>query len=258
MASQDAKTHVEQLVDDCRKGRPLPLFSDFLMRTCSPSPQGLLVSIIFGVSSQTVDVYDVQSHQADPFHESRLFWAWATGVSLEQTVLPGRNRLGLFAFGPDGYRYLSRRRTEIESLLNADGRPVDDYNPAQLAQVFLDALANQGPYTHALISSPAQLSQKLPVPGFGAAGYRLNEPEWERWRNVVAAPACTGDEHRGWALDCYTLYGWMHDKRTLCRIRYRIRCAPGSYRRRPTGFRLEERIETLSERLFHETPAVRY
>jgi len=223
MASTDARSHVEQLIDDCRRGKPLQALADFLMRTCPPSPQGWLVSMIFGSS------------------------ACAAGVYLEQTVVPGRTRLGLFAFGPGGYRYLSRRRSEVEALLDADARPIDDYSPSLLAQFFLDTLANLGPYTHALIVSPAQISAGAAFQGFDPRG--LDRHEWERCKHLVTAPTCSGDEHRGWTLEFFTLYGWMHDKRTLCRLRYRIRCAPGGYRRRPTGFRIEERVETLSERL---------
>jgi|GEM_PF-2891993 len=247
MASADARSHVEQLIDDCRRGKPLQTLADFLLRTCPPSPQGWLVSMIFGSSARTVGVYDVQLYPVGPFSESCLFWAWATGVSLEQTVVPGRTRLGLFAFGPGGYRYLSRRRSEVEALLDADARPIDDYSPTLLAQFFLDTLANLGPYTHALIVSPAQISAGAAFQGFDPRG--LDRHEWERCKHLVTAPTCTGDEHRGWTLEFFTLYGWMHDKRTLCRLRYRIRCAPGGYRRRPTGFRIEERVETLSERL---------
>jgi hypothetical protein len=214
--------------------------------------------MLFGSSAQTVDVYDVQPYQGDPFRESCLFWAWATGVKLERTVLPGRARLGLFAYGPGGYRYLSRRRADLERLLDAEGRPLDDFDAAALAQVLLDTLANQGPYTHGLIRSPRQLDSDTPVQGFNARGYRLNELEWERWRHTITAPHCSGDEHRGWHLDFFTLYGWMHEKRTLCRLRYRVRCAPGHYRGRPSGFRIDERVEPLTEHMFRSVPAARY
>lgn len=258
MASRDARTHVEQLTRLCREGKQLTSFADFLGRTCPPSPQGWVSTILFGSSTQAADVYDVQPHQNDPFRESCLFWAWATGVRLEQTVLPGRARLGLFAYGPGGYRYLSRRRAALEQLLDTEGRPLDDFDPVALAQVLLDTLANQGPYTHALILSPRQLDSDSPVQGFDARGYRLNELEWERWRHTVTAPSCTGDEHQGWLLDCFTLYGWMHEKRTLCRLRYRVTCDPGHYRGRPSGFHIAERIEPLTEHMFRSVPAVRY
>jgi hypothetical protein len=258
MSPREARAHVEQMSALCRQGKTPPAFADFLERTCPPSPQGWVATMLFGSSARTVDVYDIQPYQDDPFREHRLFWAWATGVQLEQTLLPGRARLGLFSYGPGGYRYLSRRRRAIEEMLDVEGRSFEDFDPVALAQLFLDALANQGPYTHALLRTPSQLTSSAPVPGFPSPGYTLHEGEWARLQPLLHGPLCVGDEQRGWQLEFFSLYGWMHEKNTLCRVRYRVRCSPGSYRGRPQGFAISEQLETLSEKIFHTTPALRY
>lgn len=257
MAQSDAQSHVEQLIAQCKQGKSPQTFSDFLERTCPPSPQGWFATLLFGTSARTVDIYDIQAYQEDPFRQSCLFWAWATGVQLEQTILPGRTRLGLFAYGPGGYHYLSRRRATLEQILDNEGRPLDDFDPSLIAKVFLDVLANQGPYTHALIRSHLTLDT-LSKAGFDPREYRLDEQEWKRWNHLITAPYCVGDEQHGWSLELFTFYGWMHDKRTLCRIRYRIHCKPGSYRERPTNFRIAEQIEPLSSKIFRDIPILGY
>ena len=57
-------------------------------------------------------------------------------------------------------------------------------------------------------------------------------------------------------LDVCTLYGWMHDKRTFCRLRYRIVDRSVSYRDRAPRFQIEEHVETFSDRFFREVPLV--
>lgn len=254
----EAVSHVEDLVARSHAGKPVSDLGEYLLRVCRPSAQGWLTSFLFGSSPATVDIYEVRRHDAAPFQQSCLFWVWATGVTLENTLLPGRIRSGLFAYGPGGYRYVSRRRAAVEALLDADARPLDEYDPIALARVLLDALANQGPYTHAMLDQPARLTSATPVEGHPGRGYRVDESEARRCLPMLSAPAIHGNEQSGWTLEVCTLYGWMHDKRTLCRLRYRIRCTPGDYRRRPTGFRIEERVETLSERIFRDVPLVRY
>lgn len=253
-----AVDHVNQLVARSQRGEGVPDLGEFLLRTCRPSAQGWLVSLLFGSSSETVDVYDVQRHRDEPFQQSCLFWVWATGVALDHTLLPGRIRSGLFAYGPGGYRYVSRRRSELEAMLDADARPLDDYDPVSLGRVLIDALANQGPYTHALLDAPSRLRSATPVDGFTGTGYRVDEAELRRCEPLLTAPHISGNEQGGWTLELHTLYGWMHDKRLLCRLRYHIRCTPGGYRQRPSSFRVDERIDTLSERIFREVPLVRY
>ena len=251
--ASEAVDHVNQLVARSHRGEGVTALGEFLLRTCRPSAQGWLVSLLFGSSSDTVDVYDVQRHRDEPFQQSCLFWVWATGVVLEHTLQAGRIRSGLFAYGPGGYRYVSRRRGEVEAMLDADARPLDDYDPASLGRVLLDALASRGPHTHALIDDPPRL-----LADYAARGYRLDEGEARRWRPRLTAPSITGNEQSGWTLELHTLYGWMHDKRMLCRLRYAIRSTACSYRHRSTHFQIEEHVETLTKRFFREVPALRY
>ncbi len=252
--------HIQQLVADVSEGRRPRALERYIQRACGPSTQGMLASMIFGGGPTAVDVYGISPYAPIcPFARSRLFWVRASGASLETSVLPGRARSGLFAVGPGGYRYLSRRPHELEGLFNDEACSVGDLSPEPLADLFVYALGQQGNSGHCLVADPAELESATPLRGWPQArGYVLRPEEWTRVRDRLAPPSLTSDGQGGWVLEFFALFGWMHDKRRLCRLAYTIRCSPPDYRAQPADFRVSEQIETISRELFAKTPGIRY
>ena len=71
-----------------------------------------------------------------------------------------------------------------------------------------------GDNTHVVLRTPDDIETALWVT------CELNEAEFSRVSTLIRPPVLTGHSGAGWLLKLWTLHGWMHEKRTLCRHEY--------------------------------------
>ena len=178
------------------------------------------------------------------FRRSCFFFVCVGGYFLEAPILSNGGTFGLFALLDDGPRYLNHRQEELEHVLRVESRPLSEYPPTVLASLVVEAIGRDGSESHDVLTSAEHLASYRSQVG----GYEISRGEWERVNESVTGPTITGDITRGWLLEFCSLFGWMHEKQYL--IRHRCRFGP--------DFRITRDEQILSQKIFKQTPGVRY
>ena len=180
------------------------------------------------------------------FRSACVFQMTVRDAFLEGAWLPLGLTYGLFALGAGGLCYLQHERDNLERLLRDEGRSLDRFAPAALAALLAEALGRSKNASHDVLASPLHLREY----GVGCFGgdYRLNPREWDRAAPQLTAPRLCGDAEAGWQLEFCSVFGWMHDKQTLFRHRYRF----------SPDYRIESSQQILSRKIFARVPLVRY
>ena len=236
---------VKDMASECERGQTPALLSQFLHERTAK--RGRLSRLLSGPCTCEV-------HRVDPFEdagffrESSVFWVFADEHLLEGAVLPSGGSFGLFALGPSGLLYLNHRRDNVQRLLLEEGRPLDECDPIALASLVAEALGREGNSSHDVIKSLSHLIEYQGGFAKFAGGYEVNDRERERVGASVVPPTITGSSESGWQLEFCSVFGWMHDKRTLVHHRFLF----------ALDFRIEQRKQVLSRRIFKRVPAVRY
>jgi len=244
----DASQVVKEMAAEAEQGRTPPALERFLKERFGKPEQGLLSRWLSG--PQTFEVRRIELFQDGGFfRRSCVFWVYAKGLLLEGSVLPAGGSFGVFSLGPDGaLRSLNRRQDEVEALLQGEGRPLDECAPGVLASLIAEALGRQRNDSHAVLESAEHLARYDGGMRGAGGGYEVDARELERARPSISAPAISGNAGTGWWLEFCTVFGWMHEKRTL--LRHRCRFSP--------DFRLHLEQEVLSRAIFSQTPGVIY
>jgi hypothetical protein len=181
------------------------------------------------------------------FRHARLLEVFVRGNILEGHVLPSGGSFGLFAVKQAGIRYLNRRPSDVEAVLRAEERNLDEYPPLPLARLFAEALLRRGNESDDVLPShDALTSYDGGLNGFGGR-YEVDSAEWNRVKNEFVRPTVSAGRS-GWEIEFCSLRGWMHDKQNL--IHYRFHS--------DVDCRLKTDSRVLSRKVFKAVPMLRY
>lgn len=161
-------------------------------------------------------------------------------------ALPSRS-WGIFAADGGELFLLEPEPSSLSALLAREGRPLDEGDPTDLAQLFcLILLSGAHSSGHDVVQSPNHLRAYT---WNGLEGYRVNEASLQSVANQIVPPSIRGTVHEGWTLEFATVAGWMHETNELGIERFAI--APDF-----NVSRSARRI--LHNRIFSETPHIMY
>jgi hypothetical protein len=181
------------------------------------------------------------------FRRARLVEVFIRGHMLEGHVLPAGGSFGLFALSDGEPRYLSGRLSEVEAVLRAENRRLNEYPAWPLARLLSESLLRQGnDAAEVLVSDDALTTYDGGLNGFGGR-YEIDLAEWRRVHDDFVGPTLT-IERGGWDVEFCTLRGWMHMKQTVTRHRFRI----------DDGYGIHDEDRVLTRRLFKTVPGLLY
>lgn len=182
------------------------------------------------------------------FRQSRVVRVFVSSCDLEGLMLPSGGSFGLFAVGGAELRYLNRRPTEVEALLREEGWPLDAAAPEVLAELFAEALLQDGNTTDDVLRSAEALAayDGGQSPSVGGR-YEVDAAEWRRVLPDFTPPSIDR-RGAGWIVDFCTLHGSMHDKGVLRRHAFHVDA--------DRHIRIESR--NLSPKIFQRSPMVLY
>jgi hypothetical protein len=151
------------------------------------------------------------------FRYQTIYILDVSGVMLSHRVLPIGGSVGTFAW--DGSHLLRLTREQPDNLRTAlarEGRPLDEADPHAMAELLAEVLLSGQNYHHHVLHSAGQLRE-------GAySSYGLKEAEWSRLSGTIFPPTITRKAEQGWAIECWTLYGWMHNTNSVVHCQFRV------------------------------------
>lgn len=196
----------------------------------------------------TVERYDPTVEEVRPvddggfFGRHSIFWVWVRGWFLEASRLPDLSSCGMFAFDGMSLSYLNHTDPEdLQRVLAAEGRPLDQADAYLLASIFAEAMLRRRNDDHVVLRSPDILIQY-------DRRYQLDQREFIRCVDQIKSPSVASDSQGGWLMSFLTLHGWMHQKETLARQEVRI----------SANFSIRHQETVLSRKIFSRVPRIRY
>lgn len=261
MTDFDPRHAVDQMADEVRRGRTPQALAELLQRQSAPrgSEHGPLLRWLSGARPRTFEATAVLPFDDGGFFQrSCVFRLMARDRVFERPTLPGGGSFGLCALGPEGLRCLEHHQDDVEALLRGVDAEVQRCEPRILASLLLEALES-GPHAgHGVLESADHLLHYGRDQSWARHGYRVSASEWDRVRARVVSPTLVPDATATWRLECCSVLGWMHDKRTLVWHRYRFSPRQVEPYRTASSFRIEHEQQVLSRRIFDRVPDLRY
>jgi hypothetical protein len=194
-------------------------------------------------AGRAVKVWGVEPYEFEGLLRRHLvFRACAETWTLETHVLPSGGTCGNFATDGEKIWYLGgvRKQKNLESLLRDEGVRLDRADPVKLSELLSKLLLDQRNTFYRVLPSAAD------IPKRGCCD--LNEAERPKYEGKVKPPAVTGDGQSGWAVEFYTLSGWMHE--TFVLTRHVVEVSP--------RYEVTRRDEVLSEHVFSRSFGIVY
>jgi hypothetical protein len=114
-----------------------------------------------------------------------------------------------FAFDGAELALLSPGDDSFARLLRREARPLEEAEPAELAQLVCDfALPRPPTHRHVVLRAAADL-ETFTLDRLG--GYEVDRRELARARPAIEPPSVTALDEGGWSIAFTTVLGWMHE-----------------------------------------------